>query len=432
MIILAGEYVERLICEDRTSDVTFLEKDQGDAYTALNDGNDCSGVSCPGTLHVSQRMQEVDVSTIGKPGDRVRVIVSPDDVQGGAHKSGSSRSAGVPARGYVLRNGRWEDAPVQIVPVRDELYSRTRGLLETDVLSDSSVFIVGLGSGGSYITWELAKLGIMNFTLMDHDRLEVANVVRHMAGVSDVGRRKTKVMTDMIHDKNPYANVRTHETKVSWDNIDALREIIRASDLVIVALDNREGRVIMNKVCVEENTPCVFAGAFQRAHGGQVLRVRPGESPCYQCFLEALPRQAGDQEVSNPQQAQRLAYSDRPVAVEAGLSTDIAAISLMVVKLAIQQLLAGKPTTLRSLDEDLVAPWYFWLNRREAGTEYEDLQPLEFNIDGMTVLRWYGISLDRNPACPCCGDFVGRVAVEQGVEVSSDEAAFFGEPETAS
>ncbi|NIN70054.1 MAG: ThiF family adenylyltransferase, partial [Anaerolineae bacterium] len=79
-----------------------------------------------------------------------------------------------------------------------------------------------------------------------------------------------------------------------------------------------------------------------------------------------------------------------------GLSTDIAPISIMVVKLVIQELLKGTETTLRSLEDDLIAPWYMWLNRREPGTQYENLEPLEFNISGMNILRWYGIDVTRH------------------------------------
>jgi len=65
----------------------------------------------------------------------------------------------------------------------------------------------------------------------------------------------------------------------------------------------------------------------------------------------------------------------------------------------------GSETTLRSLDDDFAAPLYLWLNRREIGTQYEKLEPLEFNVGGMHVLRWYGIDMKRDPSCPVCGDF---------------------------
>jgi len=74
----------------------------------------------------------------------------------------------------------------------------------------------------------------------------------------------------------------------------------------------------------------------------------------------------------------------------------------MCLKLCINELLKGKPTTMRSLDEDLIAPWYIYLNRREG--PYEELKPLGFNVgDGMHILAWYGIDLKPNPGCPVCG-----------------------------
>ena len=121
-----------------------------------------------------------------------------------------------------------------------------------------------------------------------------------------------------------------------------------------------------------------------------------------------LPDVDQDQEISSEEQAEHLSYTDRPVPIEPGLSTDIAPVSLMVVKLVIQELLKGTETTLASLNDDLVAPLFFWLNRRESGTQYEKLKPLEFNISGMHILRWYGIAMERHPECPVCGEVWGH------------------------
>jgi molybdopterin/thiamine biosynthesis adenylyltransferase len=302
-----------------------------------------------------------------------------------------------------------------------------RGLLESDAVANKCVFTAGLGSGGAPIVLELAKLGIMNHILMDHDRIEVANVGRHVAGVRDVGRRKTTFMAEKIRDKNPCANVETCAQKITWQTQNLVRECVRRSDLVIAAVDDREARVILNKICVEEDKPLIVPGAFRRAYGGQILFVKPRVTPCYQCFLAGVPEKAGDQEISDPEQAARLAYSDRPVVIEPGLSNDIAPISQMVVKLALQHLIQGHPSTLRSLDEDLVAAWYIWLNRREAETDYEQLDPLRFDIDGLHVMRWYGVHIDRDPACPCCGDFLSATAGAEGFVTESEEVGAFAQ-----
>jgi hypothetical protein len=122
-----------------------------------------------------------------------------------------------------------------------------------------------------------------------------------------------------------------------------------------------------------------------------------------------LPEVDKDKEISSREQADHYSYTYGDGPIEPGLSTDIAPVSIMVVKLVIQELLKGTETTLASLNDDLVAPLFLWLNRRESGTLYEKLKPLEFNISGMHILRWYGMAMERHPECPVCGEVWGHI-----------------------
>lgn len=408
--------------------VRLRRLDDGDGYSDI--GADEAPHAVPGRVHIVKRLEGVSVSGLASTEDAVCAVARP--AADGAERSGVTWPSkdGWKARGWVRRGGGWQEARVVVVPVREALASRTRGLLETAILADKRVFTAGVGSGAAPIVMELAKLGVSQI-LMDHDRVEVGNVVRHVADLGDVGRYKVNVMAERARGKNPYSTVETSKEKITWDTEELVADFVGRSDLVVCGVDDHEARVILNNVCVRLNTPLIVAGAFRRAYGGQVLFVKPGLTPCYQCFLHALPEQVRDQEISSEEQAERLAYSDRPVAIEPGLSNDIAPISTMVVKLAIQHLIQGHPTTLSSLDEDLVAPWYLWLNRREKETDYAKLEPLEFNVDGMHVLRWYGIDLERNDACPCCGDFVRLAAQQEGLEVTSEDTAAYATSEEA-
>lgn len=412
-IVLSGEIVEKLGSKIGSNDVYFDTWDDGDVFSLLREGPSPGAV--PGTIHFSLVLKTLPVSSVGKADDFVRVLILRNDEKFEGQSifgPGSSTVAG-----YVLQGREWRTVPVTIVPLRKEIFSRFGGLLETDILSKKQVLIAGEGSFGSAVTIELVKSGIAIFYLMDHDRLEVGNISRHFAGLTHVGRLKTKVMDQLIKEVNPYARNSTFEEKVSWDNIDKVRDIVRKADLVICTTDDRPSRLIINRVCVEEATTCIFAAAYRRAHGGQIIRVRPHESLCYQCYCMYLQKESEDQEVSNPEQAEGLAYTDRPVAIEPGLSTDISPITTMVTKLAIQELMKGTKSTLQSLDDDLVAPWYLWLNRREADTQYANLVPLEFNLDGMHILRWYGIDVRRHSGCPVCGDFEHLLNKHFGIEL---------------
>lgn len=90
----------------------------------------------------------------------------------------------------------------------------------------------------------------------------------------------------------------------------------------------------------------------------------------------------------------------------------------MIAKLALNELTHGtESTAFTSLREDLVAPWYFWLNRREADTSFADWPPLHDRSDGVGILRWMGQFLDREENCPACGTL--------GVLVSEEDVAMF-------
>ena len=356
----------------------------------------------PGSLIALDDPDHASHKSLGFKGDKVRLIFRWSDIQGG---NTPPKVVAANALGFFKDDGNWAQLSVEIVPVREDLFSRFGGLLETNALADSKVAIFGQGSGGSDITIELTKSGVGHFHLIDHDRLEVCNVARHQCDLADIGRLKVLAMADAIRRKNPYADVSVWPIKADWDNLKTVKKIVHDADLVFAATDSHASKLLINKVCVQEGRTCIFAGAHRRAHGGQVIRVRPGKSICFQCFSMLLPDQAQDQEISSEEHAEGLAYTDRPVPIEPGLSTDIAPISLMATKIGIQELLRDKPTTFRSLDQDLVADWYLWLNRREEGTQFEKLTPMEFNVDGMHILRWYGIDIHRHEGCPVCGNF---------------------------
>lgn len=328
------------------------------------------------------------------------------------------------ALGRSRRPEGWTPRAVRVVESTHDIFERVRGLFETNALSAATVAIFGVGSGGSRVALELAMAGVGSFLLIDGDRIDPGNVIRHVCGLADVGRFKTKAVRDLILAKNPLADVRTRETPCTWDNARDVADLIRSADVVVCGTDTRESRLLINRISVRERKVAIFAGTFQRAYGGQVQRVTPSESACYQCFVDALPEVADDQEVSSAENAAARAYSDRPVAVEPGLSNDISPMSTMCVKLTILELLRGKPSTFESLYRDLSSSAFQWLNRREVNSPYESIESLEEGA-AFRVLAWYPLVFDRNPACPACGNF-GLDERFTGVQLSQDDIDKFG------
>ena len=383
--------------------------DGGDAFTQCDLGPQPSSSIEQGTVALAKKSDPSGKSALRialTPSESSKndpaVFIAPD---GSAYRATASRA----------------DVPVDVAfaDVQPELATRRSGILETTILSDKKVLCIGVGTGGAHAAIELAKCGVGRFVLVDRDRLSVGNVVRHPGGISQVGRYKVHVLRDLIHDKNPDAEVLTYPIELTYDNQEVLKELIAKADVVICGTDNRPSKLLVNRLCVEANVVAVYGGAFRRAYGGQVQRVHPRRSPCFECFVAAMPDEASDVEVSSATDAADIAYSDRPVAVEPGLSLDVLPIANMVTKLALMELVADKQTSLTILKKDYEAPWYLWLNRPEPGTQYASLAPLNTIGDEMTINRWYGIHFERDTACPVCGDFISTIAASYGLDPAS-------------
>jgi molybdopterin/thiamine biosynthesis adenylyltransferase len=319
------------------------------------------------------------------------------------------------------RNGRHaRECALQAIPARSELFTRTRGLLETDLLAGKRVVIIGLGSGGSICAVELAKCGVGQFDLFDFDRLELHNVARHCCGVSDLGRYKTRAVRDLILDKNPHCRVNTHEVDITADAA-ALERAIEAADLVIAGTDNNGSRFTINALCLQFGKVCLYGRAMSRACGGDVFRVRPNQGPCYACLVGRLPMV--NEEVSSLHRPLEIPeYAFREMVAQPGLSNDIYPLATFQVKLAIQELARGSGSPLETLDADLVGDYYFWANRREE--QYQKFSPMRYQWDKITICRWYAVKVPRDPQCAACGEFtVDSLLAER----SSDPSAPLGE-----
>ena len=414
MVVLPAELTRESPPGGRQREIRFCCWD-GDVYNAfLAQTGDVPG-TVRGSLSWLGPSDALGPEEAGTPTDAVRVLAMRTEEEKGP---GCAEDSAPVLRAFIRDGGTWHEVATQVVAAESELFSRSRGLLESDALSGKLVAHFGLGSVGASVAVLLAQSGVTNHVAVDGDRLEAGNMARHDAGLSHVGRLKTDYVAYRIREKNPYAHVEKYATAITGENLEDFRSVVRRSSLVVCSIDDREGKLLVNRLCLEEGKVCIFAGAFRRAYGGQVLRVIPGVSSCYQCFIRRLPEEADGLSSSRPGEGQHQQYTDRPTTIEPGLAVDIAPINAFAAKLCVQELLRGKETTLRSLDEDLVAHWYLYLNRRETDTQYEQLRPLGFGLDGLRILRWYGVSAERDPRCQACGDYLSILAGEHGIDLA--------------
>ena len=236
--------------------------------------------------------------------------------------------------------------------------------------------------------------------------MDLGNISRHVCGIEDLGRYKTKALRDILYGKNPYLKIETAELDIN-QHIDETESLLNQCDLIIAATDNNRSRFNLNSISLQYQIPTIFGRALTRAVGGDVLRVRPYQGPCLGCIFTKNFLESRQEEISQFRQAREEApayTSDDDVSanIQVGLSSDIMPISNMVVKLALVELSREKPSGIKSLEEDLVADFYIWANRREQ--TYANWPKMEYGSRTPSILRWYGAKLERNQTCPVCGE----------------------------
>lgn len=248
----------------------------------------------------------------------------------------------------------FEEILPEVIHYKTDIFSRIQGVVDTDYLTDKTVVVVGLGSGGSLGARELVKSGVGNFRLVDFDRLETHNITRHACSFEDIGRFKTFAVKDLLIRNNPHVHVDTFEINI-LEEPETFRDIVKGSDLIFAATDGEISRLFINQVSLEERVPAVYGGVYERGFGGEVIRVIPGETACYGCVppdVTPVPEKIIDYSaITDPTQLK----------AEPGLGLDVGFVVLLQAKYALLTLLRGTDSEL----EDIPYHMCLWGNREE-------------------------------------------------------------------
>jgi molybdopterin/thiamine biosynthesis adenylyltransferase len=251
---------------------------------------------------------------------------------------------------------------------------RARRLPELDGLDDARVAVVGGGSLGGAVAFELAKAGVGHIALVDYDHFDVNNVVRHVLGVEWAGTEKTIALAIELKRRNPFAetSVRPIHVGGGQDDSDLLDTELTDSHLVVDTTGSQAVARILDRRCREYGKRLVVAGLTAGSFGGEVLVLRP-DGPCFYCF--ALAQQDGT--IPSPNAGARSNVTpigcSHPAFSGAGFdATELAAIAARTV------IQATYLTTYPPLEHD----WAVVNFRGEP--------------------RWQSGLLQRHPGCPRC------------------------------
>lgn len=148
-------------------------------------------------------------------------------------------------------------------------YSRTELLIGREGmnrLKNASVMVFGVGGVGSHCIEALARSGVGKLILIDNDTVSLTNINRQsIAYHSTVGRYKTKVMKERIHDICPDIKIVTYEMFVLPDNIGTF--FSEPVDYIVDAIDTVTAKLALVQLAKEKNIPIISSmGTGNKLH----------------------------------------------------------------------------------------------------------------------------------------------------------------------
>lgn len=197
---------------------------------------------------------------------------------------------------FVYMTTDESDAPVEIplttdiYTLKQDIFSRNSGLIETGMMDDALVFISGCGSVGSLIALQLARSGVGRFILCDTDCVEIHNVCRHQCSLSDVGRYKVDALAERILQINPAAEVNRFYMKVQDIPRDRYDKLITnpKRTVFIGTCDNRLGNAYTSDIAVRYQAPFMALFFMTRAWAFEVFLYLPERNDiCYRCAFHS-------------------------------------------------------------------------------------------------------------------------------------------------
>jgi hypothetical protein len=174
-------------------------------------------------------------------------------------------------------------------------------LPELEGLGSVKVVLLGVGSLGSKVAIEMAKAGVGEMVLIDPDRYDVNNAVRHELPAWLAGTRKTVGMGLSCQQINPFCKVEWESRNIGGGHETAVQFLRRldGAHLLIETTGSRSVTRVAERYCRIAGVPLVAASLTRGSRGGDMVLIR--SETCFDCFLVAQE----NGEIPKPEQGEQ-------------------------------------------------------------------------------------------------------------------------------
>ncbi|MBT5022420.1 HesA/MoeB/ThiF family protein [Candidatus Woesearchaeota archaeon] len=172
---------------------------------------------------------------------------------------------------------------------RQEIFEKI-GKKGQQKLLNSKVVVVGVGALGTTVCDLLARAGIGEIILIDHDVIDQTNLQRQtLFCEEDIGKPKASTAKKYLEKINSEIKIIAHDDHLNNENVTLLD-----SDVVVDCTDNIDTRFLINEYCKKEKINWVHGAAirdkgtmfvFSFGLNGLNGLNDSGDLPCFKCIF---------------------------------------------------------------------------------------------------------------------------------------------------
>ena len=137
--------------------------------------------------------------------------------------------------------------------------TRLYGSQETEILRKAHVCVIGIGGVGSWAAEALARSGIGEITIIDHDDIAASNINRQIHSLTDtIDQSKVETMAERIQQINPECKCNIIDDFITDHNLE--KYLSKNYDYVIDAIDSIKFKCAIIYYCKRNKVPIITTG----------------------------------------------------------------------------------------------------------------------------------------------------------------------------
>jgi len=171
------------------------------------------------------------------------------------------------------------------------------GLTKFNLLSESTVLILGIGGVGGHACEALARSGIGNLIIVDKSVVDLTNINRQVIALSsNVGLPKVEVMKKRLFDINPDIKVTTFHKFYNFEN---KNEILNHNiDFICDAIDTVTFKIDIIKEALNKNIKIISSMGMGNKRHPELIEISDISKTSYDPIAKVIRKKLRSERIS--------------------------------------------------------------------------------------------------------------------------------------